>query len=117
VSRDALVLVVWACHGTLLGAVSLGLLTSSLPVAARAVLAAGLALPLLAALPGLRKRRRYTYQWLAFALVAYSGGAAVEVVATSGRSPFASTALLAALIELAILYTLNRPSPPRESHE
>ena len=116
-SRNALVLAAWICHAALLGAVTLGLLTSGLPDPGRFVLAAAAAVPLVAALPGLKERRRYTYQWLAFALVAYAGAAAVEVIATSGRSPFASIALLAALIELGLLFTLNRRPPPQANRE
>lgn len=118
-SRDALVFAAWLCHGALLAAITFGLLTSELPWPVRIAVAAAAALPLVAAVPGLRQRRRYTYQWLAFALVAYAGVAVVEVVATSGRSPFATLALLAALIELALLFTLNRarPSPPPANRE
>lgn len=113
-SRDALVRAAWVCHAALLAAVTAGILTAALPAAVRAALAVAAALPLAAAVPGLRRRRRYTYQWLAFVLVAYAGAASVEVVATSGGSPFATIALLAALIELGLLFTLNRAnrSPP-----
>lgn len=117
-SRDPFVLAVWICHGALLAAAAVGLLTSALPFPARAALAAAAALPLLLAVPGLQRRRRYTYQWLAFALVGYAGAAAVEVVATLGRSPFAAIALLAALIELGLLFMLNRARmPPRANRE
>lgn len=117
-SGHTLVLAARLCHGVLLGAVLLGILGSALPLAVRAALAAAAALPLAAAVPGLVRRRRYTYQWLAFALVAYAGGAAVEVVATSGRSPFATIALLAALIELGLLFALSRAGrAPEASRE
>lgn len=117
-SGNALVIAAWICHGALLGAAALGIMTSTLPLPGRVALAALAALPLAAAVPGLLRRRRYTYQWLAFALVVYAGAGAVEVVATSGRSPFATIALLAALIELGALFTLNRASsPPRANRE
>ena len=111
-SGNALVIAAWLCHGALLGAATLGIMMSALPVPGRIALAAAAALPLAAAIPGLLHRRRYTYQWLAFALVVYAGAGAVEVVATSGRSPFATIALLAALIELGVLFTLNRTGGP-----
>lgn len=112
-SRRALARIAWLCHGALLVAVVLGLIgAESIPLEARIALTAGAALPLIGAVPGLLRGRRYTYQWLAFALVGYAGVAAVEVVASLGRSPFASLALLAALLELALLFTLNRV-PPR----
>jgi len=117
-SGNALAVAAWLCHGTLLGAVALGILGSALPIEVRAAFAAVAALPLAAAIPGLARRRRYTYQWLAFALVAYAGGAAVEIVATSGRSPFATIVLLAALIELGLLFALNRGArAPEASRE
>ncbi|HEY8432835.1 MAG TPA: DUF2069 domain-containing protein [Sandaracinaceae bacterium] len=112
-SANALVGAAWVCHAVLLAAVTVGLMTSALPLAGRAMLAAAAALPLAAAVPGLARRRRYTYLWLAFALVGYAGAAAVEVVATSGRAPFATVALLAALIELGLLFMLSRRAPPR----
>jgi uncharacterized membrane protein len=118
-SRDALVRAAWISHAALLTAVTVGILTSTLPAAARVALAGAAALPLVAAIPGLRRRRQYTYQWLAFVLVGYAGAASVEVVATSGGSPFATIALLAALVELGLLFTMSRASrsPPQSNHE
>ncbi len=110
---DTLVVAVWLCHGVLLAAVTVGLMTMELMLSGRVALAIAAALPLAAAIPGLVRRRRYTYLWLAFALVGYAGAAAVEVVATSGGSPFAAIALLASLAELGLLFTLSRPARPR----
>ncbi|HEX6992613.1 MAG TPA: DUF2069 domain-containing protein [Gammaproteobacteria bacterium] len=112
-SANALVVAAWLCHGALLAAATVGLMTSALPLPGRVALAAAAASPLVAAAPGLARRRLYTYQWLAFALVGYAGAAAVEVVATSGRSPLATIALLAALVELGVLFTLSRAARPR----
>lgn len=116
-SGATLVRAAWLCHAMLLAAVTLGVLTSGWSIGARLTLAALAAAPLLAAVPGLRRRRRYTYQWLAFALVAYAGAAAVEVIAAAGRAPFATAALLAALIELWLLFTLNRAPSRRANPE
>src|SRR5690606_18570883 len=107
VRSDTLVVAVWLCHGVLLAAVTVGLMTMELMLSGRVALA------IAAAIPGLVRRRRYTYLWLAFALVGYAGAAAVEVVATSGGSPFAAIALLASLAELGLLFTLSRPARPR----
>ncbi len=117
-SRRVLVRAAWICHAALLAAVTFGVLTSAWSTGVRLTLAAVAAAPLLAAMPGLRRRHRYTYQWLAFALVAYAGAAAVEVIAAAGRAPFATLALLAALVELGLLFTLNRvPPSPQAKHE
>jgi len=112
-SANALVVAAWLSHGVLLAAATIGILTSALPLPGRVALAVAAALPLVAAIPGLARRRRYTYQWLAFALVGFAGAASVEVVASLGRSPFAATVLLAALVELGLLFTLSRPARPR----
>jgi hypothetical protein len=45
-------------------------------------------------------------------LVAYIGGLSVEVVARSGREPSLSIALLAAVLELALVLALIRRSAP-----
>lgn len=108
----------WLSHGALLLAVVLTLLMAEFAIVLRVVLAAALAVPLLLAVPGLAELRRATYQWLMLLLVIYIGMAVLEVVATLGASVFGSAALLAALIELAVLVRLIRmpdPAPmPRE---
>lgn len=73
--------------------------------------------PLGAALPGLMAGRRYTCQWLSVLLVLYVGVAVVEVLAAPSRMSFASLALLAALVELALVLAFIRQTPaaPRES--
>src|SRR5690606_36731511 len=75
VRSDTLVVAVWLCHGVLLAAVTVGLMTMELMLSGRVALAIAAALPLAAAIPGLVRRRRYTYLWLAFALVGYAGAA------------------------------------------
>lgn len=109
----------WACHATLFAAVMLGIAGSSVPAAGRIALATAAAAPLLLAAPGLYRARRYTFQWLALALVVYAGVAIVEVVASLGRSAAAAVALLAALLEIAFLYLLNRSAreAPRARRE
>src|SRR5690606_18396342 len=110
-------------HLTLLAAVSIGLARAELGgtvsgnVAVRAVLVAAGAAPLVLAIPGLYRGRRYTFRWLALALVAYAGLAATEVVASLGTSVAASIALLAALIELGLLLSRSGATPPRATRE
>lgn len=118
-SGRSLLRAAWACHATLFAAVVLGVAGSSLPAAGRIALAIGAAAPLVLAVPGLYRARRYTFQWLALALVVYAGAAIVEVVASLGRSVPASVALLAALLEIALLYLLNRSAraAPRARRE
>ncbi len=117
-SRDRLLLAAWTCHAVLIAAVVAGLLGASLPAAGGLVAAAAAALPLLLAVPGLYRARRYTFQWLALALVVYAGAAIVEVVASLGRSLAAAVVLLAALLEIALLYMLNRsPTARRATRE
>jgi uncharacterized membrane protein len=103
----------WLSHGALLSAAILAVATADIGAAARAVLAVVAAAPLLLAVPGLRRRQRYTYQWLTVVLVIYVGAALVEVVATLGGSLFSGIVLFAALIELVLLLALIRaPAPP-----
>jgi hypothetical protein len=82
---------------------------------ARVGLALALVAPLLATLPGLVRQRRPTLQALAVLLVAYVGGASVEVVARAGAAPLVSVALLAGVLELGLLLALirrgRRPPP------
>ena len=103
---EPLTLATWISHAALLAAVTLGVLTAGLGAPARAALLVLAASPLLLALPGLYRHRRTTYRWLALVLVPYAGLAAAEVVATLGSSPFAGIALLASLVELALLFAL-----------
>lgn len=103
----------WLCHAVLLVAVVSGTLSVSGGAGVRAALTVAGAAPLLLAVPGLLRGKRYTFQWLALALVVYSGFAMVEVVVSLGRSLPAAVVLLAALMELALLYSLNRLPSPR----
>lgn len=122
-TRRALDAALGLSHLTLLAAVSIGLARAELGgavsgnVAVRAVLVAAGAAPLVLAIPGLYRGRRYTFRWLALALVAYAGLAATEVVASLGTSVAASIALLAALIELGLLLSRSGTTPPRATRE
>lgn len=87
-------------------------LTLAAAAAGKAVLFGIAVLPLLAAVPGLRAGRSYTYQWLTLLMVWYVGVAIVEVLAVSNRFSFAAAALAAALAELALLLALIRQTPP-----
>lgn len=107
-SRSRLLRAAWVCHAVLLIAVVIGTLFTAADAGVRAALTVAAAAPLLLAIPGLRRGKRYTFQWLALVLVVYTGIAVVEVVVSLGRSLPAVAALLAALIELALLYSLNR---------
>jgi uncharacterized membrane protein len=69
------------------------------------------------AVPGLLRRRRAAYQWLAVGLVLYVGAASVEVVAASGQARAAALVLLAALVELGLLLALIRGVRPPRSAE
>jgi hypothetical protein len=96
------------CHLILIAALAASFLP---PVTAlRAAAAALLALPLLLTLRGVARARRVTLQRLAVLLVAYVGGASVEVVARSGSALPFSIALLAAVLELALVLALIRRS-------
>lgn len=103
----------WLSHAVLAAAAVLTVVTADIGAAARAVIAAVAALPLLAAIPGLRRRERRTYQWLTVVLVLYVGAAAVEVVATLGASVFGGVVLFAALVELVLLLRLIREPAAR----
>ena len=76
----------------------------------RLAFAFALVLPLLLTLPGLAQGRRAVLQRLAVLLVAYIGGASVEVVAQAGGAPAASVALLVAVLQLGLLLALIRRS-------
>jgi hypothetical protein len=84
------------------------------PTPLRLAAAVVLLLPLLLTLRGLGAGRRSTEQRLAVLLVAYIGGASVEVVARSGDAPLLSVALLAAALELGLLLALIRRPTARE---
>ncbi|MBN1237701.1 MAG: DUF2069 domain-containing protein [Gammaproteobacteria bacterium] len=103
----------WLSHGALLLSALLALALADIGYAARVILAAVAAAPLLLAVPGLRRRQRTTYQWMSVALVIYVGAAAVEVVATLGASVFSGIALFSALAELVLLLQLIREPPAR----
>jgi len=76
--------------------------------APRIVLAAGISIPLLLALPGVVRRRREILKRLAVLLVAYIGLISVEVVARSGQAALLNVALLAAALELGLVIALIR---------
>ena len=78
------------------------------PTALRIAAAVVLLLPLVLTLRGLSAGRRASERYLAVLLVAYIGGASVEVVATSGDARLLSAALLAAVLELGLLLALIR---------
>jgi hypothetical protein len=98
------------CHLLLIAALAASLVPPA--TALRLGVAALLALPLLLTLHGLAHGRRATLQRLAVLLVAYIGGASVEVVARSGNAPSLSIALIAAVLELGLLLALIRRSGP-----
>ena len=95
------------CHVLLATALAASILVGAASwVRVAAVIA--VTLPLLLTLRGLVSGSRPTEQRLSVLLVLYVGGTAVEVVAHSGAAPLASTALLAATLELALLLVLIR---------
>ena len=98
------------CHGLLLVAVAAlaAVLAAGLPW--RVLAGAAVSVPLLLTLPGLINADRRGWQRLAVLLVAYAGGATVEVVANAGSSRLASIALLASVGELGALLALIRRS-------
>ena len=106
-------LVTIACHVLLIVALSASVLAPVSPT--RLALALLLVTPLLATLRGLARAQRTALQYLAVLLVAYLGGASVEVVARAGDAPLVSVALLAAALELGLVLALirrGRPPPP-----
>ncbi len=96
------------CHLVLAAALAASLVPPA--TALRVGVAVLLALPLLLTLRGLAQGRRTTLQRLAVLLVAYIGGASVEVVARLGNAPSLSIALIAAVLELGLLLALIRRS-------
>ena len=101
------------CHSILIATIAASALSALTP--ARVALALALVAPLLATVPGLVRQRRGTMQALAVLLVAYVGGASVEVVARAGSAPLVNAALLAGVLELGLLLALirrARPHPP-----
>jgi len=98
------------CQAVLIAAMAASVLTTATP--ARVGLALLLVAPLLATLPGLVRERRTTLQRLAVLLVAYIGGASVEVVARAGDAPLLNIALLAAALELGLALALIRRGRP-----
>jgi uncharacterized membrane protein len=97
------------CHVLLVSALAASIVAP--PTALKLAAAVVLLLPLLLALHGLYAGRRTTLQWLAVLLVAYIGGASVEVVARSGAAPLLNAALLAAVLELGLVLALIRRRP------
>ncbi len=97
-----------AAHGVLCVATAVGVARLGIPPAARAVLLVAALAPLAAAWPGLYRGRLYTYQWTALTLVLFAGASIVEVVASLGGAVVATLVLLAALVELALLFLLSR---------
>jgi hypothetical protein len=100
------------CHVLLMVALLAAIVATPTPL--RLAAAVVLLLPLLLTLRGLGAGRRSTEQRLAVLLVAYIGGASVEVVARSGDAPLLSVALLAAVLELGLLLALIRRPTARE---
>ncbi len=96
------------CHLLLMAALAATLLPPATPL--RLAIAAALVLPLLLTVRGLARGRRTTMQRLAVLLVAYAGGASVEVVARSGDAPMIAVALLTAALELGLLLAVIRRS-------
>ena len=103
----------WVAHVALAAAIIVGLLAADFGAAVHRIGVALIAIaPLVAAVPGLAKRRRHTREWLALLLVIYFGVAVVEVVASLGASAPAVVALAASLIEFAVLFILSRRPLP-----
>jgi hypothetical protein len=94
------------CHAILIAAIAASALATVTP--ARVGIALLLVTPLLVTLRGLARDRRTTLQRLAVLLVAYIGGASVEVVARAGGAPLLNIALLAAALELGLTLALIR---------
>jgi uncharacterized membrane protein len=106
--RHPLELALLGVHTVLLIFAVAAVAASALPVALRAVLAAAAAAPLALAFPGLLRGRTSTYTWTALVMVLFAGAGVVEVVASLGRSPLVAVMLLAAVVELALLFILSR---------
>lgn len=100
------------CHVLLMAALAASVLTAL--TAPRLALVVVLLLPLLATVRGLAAGRRTIEKRLAVLLVAYIGGAIVEVIAQSGRIPLLNVALLLAALELGLLLALTRRPGARE---
>ena len=98
------------CQAVLIAALAASVLSTV--TLARIGLALLLVAPLLVTLRGLVRNRRTTLQRLAVLLVAYIGGASVEVVARAGDAPLLSVALLAAALELGLTLALIRRGRP-----
>jgi uncharacterized membrane protein len=101
-------------HGVLLFAAAALIWTAGVAVWWRVAWFGIVAAPLLAALPGLLARRRYTLQWLAIVLVIYVAAGVMEVIAAGARLHFATLVLFAALLELALILHLVRREPTTE---
>lgn len=103
-----------ACHALLVVVLVAALLAPAL-TALRTTAAALLAVPLLAAWPGLARGDGRIEQRLAVLLVPYIGGISVEVVARAGAAILLNAALLVAVLELGLLLALIRRRPHRPS--
>lgn len=97
-----------AAHALLLIFAVAAVAGSALSTGWRAGLACAAVAPLALAFPGLLRGRRRTHSWAALLMVLFAGGATVEVVASQGRAPLVSVVLLAALVELALLFLISR---------
>lgn len=98
-----------AAHAVLALAVAAAILGAA-PSTVSAGVALLAVLPLAATFGGVRALRPRIVNAAALLMVIYAGGAAMEVIATSGTAPFAALALLASLGELALLFALSRRS-------
>jgi hypothetical protein len=103
---------VLGCHVLLLAALAASIVVPPTPL--RLAAAALVVLPLLLTVRGVVAARGPTLQRLAVLLVAYIGGASVEVVARAGSAPLVSVALLAAVLELGLVLALIRRRAARE---
>lgn len=95
------------CHAAVLATLAVLWLVLGAGSAATTLGYAALAIPLMLAIPGLARRRRYTLQWLAIYVVVYIGALVVELVASRGAWP-AGIALAFAGLELVLLLSLLR---------
>jgi hypothetical protein len=104
--------VVLGCHAALALAVGALIYTAAASRLAGILLAMVAIAPLLASFRSLATSAG-ARPWIALLLIAYAGGASIEVVASSGAAYLASVALLTAALELGVLLALIRRSRPR----
>ncbi len=103
-----------AVHGALVVLIAALLLMSRLPSPWHAVTAVAAVVPLLLTWPGLVALRRYALQWLSIVLVIYITVTVTEVLVSAARI-VPVLALLAAMIELSLVFVLIRQSGRRPS--